>query len=109
MASSLCTRIYRSFLSTNPIANHHKSLLISLHHFSTEIPSGSDSDSTVAPELDPDPLSQSSDSNSRQREFGDRPLENGLDVGVYRVHTHCLIYSKTQKEVDLTCYCEFYD
>ncbi|KAL4584181.1 hypothetical protein LXL04_008773 [Taraxacum kok-saghyz] len=84
MASSLCTRIYRSFLSANPITNHHQSLLISLHHFSTETSSESDSDSTIHPKPESDPLPQSPDSNARQRDFGDRPLENGLDIGVYR-------------------------
>ncbi|KVI06469.1 Nucleic acid-binding, OB-fold [Cynara cardunculus var. scolymus] len=88
MASSLCRRIYCSFLSMNPNTYHHQSLLISLQHFSTETSSdsasGSDSDSTIHPEPESDPLPQSSYSNNQQRDFGDRPLENGLDAGIYR-------------------------
>ncbi|KAI3761248.1 hypothetical protein L1987_51660 [Smallanthus sonchifolius] len=84
MASSLCRTISRSFLCKNPNSNRHQSLLISVHRFSTETSSDSDSDSTTHPKSQSDPLPQSSDSNSRQRNTGDRPLENGLDAGIYR-------------------------
>ncbi|XP_071731524.1 single-stranded DNA-binding protein, mitochondrial [Rutidosis leptorrhynchoides] len=87
MASSLCRRIYRSIISTT---NHNQSLPISLHYFTTETSSdstsGSDSepDSTIHPEPESGPIPQFSDSNTRQTNSGDRPLENGLDVGIYR-------------------------
>ncbi|KAF5758331.1 putative primosome PriB/single-strand DNA-binding, nucleic acid-binding protein [Helianthus annuus] len=88
MASSLCRRIYHSFLSQNPNFNQHQSLLISAHRFSTETSSDStsdsDSDPTTHPESDSGPLSQSSDSSSRQKVPVDRPLENGLDAGIYK-------------------------
>ncbi|KAI3664898.1 hypothetical protein L6452_43510 [Arctium lappa] len=87
MAFSLYRRIYRSFLSTNPITDHHQSLVISLKHFSTETSSdsasGSDIDSTIYLEPKSDPLPQSSSSNDQQRDFGDHPLENDLDAGIY--------------------------
>nr|XP_043617253.1 single-stranded DNA-binding protein, mitochondrial [Erigeron canadensis] len=93
MASSLCRRIYRTIISVNPNSNfNHQSLLISLRNFTTETSSSSDSasgsdsepDSTINPEPESDPFPQSPDSDSRQRNPTDRPLENGLDVGIYR-------------------------
>ncbi|KAD2805920.1 hypothetical protein R6Q59_029068 [Mikania micrantha] len=80
MASSLCRRIYHSFLCKNPNHNRHQSLLVSVHRFST----GTDSDSTIPPDSESDPLPQSSNSNSSKRNSSDRPLENGLDAGIYR-------------------------
>ncbi|XP_076915475.1 single-stranded DNA-binding protein, mitochondrial-like [Bidens hawaiensis] len=76
MASTLCRRIYHSFQLKNPNFNQHKSLLVPVHRFSTDSTSDSDSDSP--------PLPQSTDSSSRQRSPVDRPLENGLDAGIYK-------------------------
>ncbi|XP_076915465.1 uncharacterized protein LOC143574832 [Bidens hawaiensis] len=75
MASTLCRRIYHSFQLKNPNFNQHKSLLVPVHRFSTDSTSDSDSDSP--------PLPQSTDSSSRQTSPVDRPLENGLDAGIY--------------------------
>ncbi|KAI7731318.1 hypothetical protein M8C21_027132 [Ambrosia artemisiifolia] len=89
MASSLCRTIYRSFLcKTTPYSNSHQSLIISAHHFTTETSSdstsNSDSDSTTHPESDSIPSSQSSDSIPLKKIPVERPLENGLDAGIYK-------------------------
>ncbi|PWA64271.1 Cyclophilin-like peptidyl-prolyl cis-trans isomerase domain-containing protein [Artemisia annua] len=80
-SSSLCRRI---LLTTKP-----NSLIIinsSLHHHFTtssgSSSSGSDSDSTIHPE--PEELDPIPDPNTQQRKFEERPLENGLDTGIYR-------------------------
>ncbi|GJT27297.1 single-stranded DNA-binding protein, mitochondrial [Tanacetum coccineum] len=80
MASSLCRRIHRSILTTKP-----NSLINSFTTQTSDYSSsGSDSDSTIHPEPELDPIPQSSDPNNQQRKFEERPLENGLDIGVYR-------------------------
>lgn len=88
MASSICRRICRSFISTNPVNHHRQSIPIFANNFSTttssDSTSGSDSDATIHPEPKSDPISGSSNTNRGQRDFVDRPLEKGLDAGIYR-------------------------
>ena len=74
--SALSRKLYRSLLSTPSPYRH----LLPLH-FSTTNPL-SDSDESTLPDSPPPP--DSTQQQQQQRVF-DRPLENGLDVGIYRV------------------------
>ncbi|XP_014507517.1 single-stranded DNA-binding protein, mitochondrial [Vigna radiata var. radiata] len=76
MSSSMVTlsrSLYRSLLRT-PNTYHH---LLPLH-FSTDLVSDSDEADSPPDSPSPDPA------QGEQRIVADRPLENGLDIGIYR-------------------------
>ena len=75
--TSISRKLYRSLLSAR---NPYKLNLP--RHFSTTNPL-SDSDESSLPDSDTSPDS-SSEQQQQQQKFFDRPLENGLDVGIYR-------------------------
>uniref|UniRef100_A0A5B6YRM0 Single-stranded DNA-binding protein n=1 Tax=Davidia involucrata TaxID=16924 RepID=A0A5B6YRM0_DAVIN len=82
MASSLSRRLYRLLLS-NPKPSH-LSVPFCTNISSAETSSHSD-DSTLAPDPESDSVSLSSSSSStQQRTVYNQPLENGLDVGIYK-------------------------
>jgi len=73
---SRTTTLYRSLLSTPPPPlHHHRHIPL---RFCTTTTSLSDSD-------DADSAAPSPSPEQTERTFFDRPLENGLDPGVYRV------------------------
>uniref|UniRef100_A0A5B6YRY4 Single-stranded DNA-binding protein n=1 Tax=Davidia involucrata TaxID=16924 RepID=A0A5B6YRY4_DAVIN len=84
MASSLSRRLYRSLLS-NPKPSR-LSMPFCTNLSSPETSSDSD-ESTLHPDPESDPVPPSSTSSSdstQQQTYYDKPLENGLDVGIYK-------------------------
>ncbi|KAA8542311.1 hypothetical protein F0562_023553 [Nyssa sinensis] len=82
MSSSLSRRLCRSLLS------NHKPSHFSMP-FSTNLSSSDSDDSTLHPDPEADPIPPSSTTSSssdstQQWTVYDRPLENGLDVGIYK-------------------------
>lgn len=86
MAYSLSRRLYRSILS-NPRTPYNN---LSSIPFSKKF-SSSHSDDTE-PEPEPESHSLPSSQSTQQRPFTDRPLENGLDVGIYKVYSHIILF-----------------
>jgi len=72
---SRTTTLYRSLLSTPPLPLHHHRHIPLRFCTTTSLPDSDDADS-AAPSPSPE---------QTERTFFDRPLENGLDPGVYRV------------------------
>ncbi|CAK8563317.1 unnamed protein product [Lathyrus sativus] len=73
MGLSKTTTLFRSLLSTPTLHHHHHIPL----RFCTTTNSPSDSDDAHSATLSPSP-------EQTERTFYDRPLENGLDPGIYR-------------------------
>lgn len=87
MASSIAALARRLHLSLRPATKGlNLAVPFCTKGSSLETPASDESD----PELDAEsrqPSPSSSQDPVGQRAFYDRPLENGLDVGIYKVHT----------------------
>ncbi|MED6192259.1 hypothetical protein PIB30_008463 [Stylosanthes scabra] len=78
--TAISRRLYCSLLSARNPSHHLRNLP---RHFSTTNPL-SDSDESSHPDSDASPDSPSEQQQQQQPKFSDRPLENGLDAGIYR-------------------------
>ncbi|KAJ4830393.1 hypothetical protein Tsubulata_033982 [Turnera subulata] len=93
MANSMATlsrRLHRSLLSSSKAAQISMPFCTTTKSFSSSEDSLSDEDDrSVSSEADVTPQSQSPPASSQEasgpeRQFYDRPLENGLEVGIYK-------------------------
>lgn len=84
--AALTRRLYRSLLLNTKFSQSPKPFSTSNFFSSSSSHVDSDLDeSALHSDADPVPDSSSTQNSGQQRESFDRPLENGLDAGIYKV------------------------
>ncbi|XP_015883063.3 single-stranded DNA-binding protein, mitochondrial [Ziziphus jujuba] len=98
--AALSRRLSRSLLS-NPKTSHHchKPFCTTIHQTSQQTSEAEDSDASSSDSDSAIPHSSSSNNSNQRRSLYDRPLEGGLDAGIYKA---ILVGQVGQKPVQKT-------